>query len=101
MKIDPNKIIISPVQTEKSLIDRARNKYHFWVNYKANKYQIKQAFEALFKIKPLAVNTTSDRSRTKFSSRTRSYIKTANTKKAIITLSSKDKLDILTVKKQK
>ena len=99
MIIDPSKIIIAPIQTEKSLIDRAANKYHFWVNYKSNKNQIKQAFEVLFKIKPLSVNTSSDRSRTKFSSRTRNYIKTANTKKAIITLSSKDKIDILTVKK--
>lgn len=99
MTIDPNKIIIAPVQTEKSLLDRARNKYHFWVNYKANKNQIKTAFELLFKIKPLAVNTTSSRSRTKFSSRTRNYIKTGNSKKAILTLSPKDKIDILTVKK--
>ena len=101
MSINPAKIIIAPVQTEKSLLDRARNKYHFWVDYKANKHQIEQAFLSLFKIKPLSINTSSNRGRTKFSSRTRNYVKTSNTKKAILTLSSKDKLDILTVKKQK
>lgn len=101
MTIDANKIIISPIQTEKSLSDRARNKYHFWVNYKANKYQISQAFTAIFNIKPLSVNTSLDRSRSKFSLRTKNQVKSGNSKKAIVTLSPKDKIDILTVKKQK
>jgi len=101
MTIDASNIIISPIQTEKSLLDRARNKYHFWVNYKANKHQIRKAFIAIFNIKPVSVNTSLSRSRSSFSLRTKNQVKTGNSKKAIITLSPKDKIDILTVKKKK
>mgnify|MGYP000883420927 CR=1 FL=1 len=97
--INAHHIFIKPIMSEKSLSDRGLNKYLFWVDYKATKNQIKQAFYHLFKVKPLKINTIKLKSPSKFSWRTKSQLKSKNFKKAIITLSSKDKIDILSIKK--
>jgi len=97
--INAHHIIIKPIITEKSLDNRGLNKYLFWVDYKATKNQIGQAFSYLFKVKPLKINTIKLKSPSKFSWRTKSQLQSKNYKKAIITLSSKDKIDILTIKK--
>lgn len=97
--INAHLIIIKPIMTEKSLNDRGQNKYIFLVDYKANKDQIRQAFYYLFKVKPLKINTIKLKSASKFSWRTKSQLKAKNYKKAIFTLSSKDKIDILSIKK--
>ncbi len=56
--VDPFKILKYPLATEKavSLIDK-ENKITFVVDRKANKQQIKEAFEKLFKVKVEKVNT--------------------------------------------
>jgi len=97
--INAHLIIIKPIMTEKSLNDRGQNKYVFLVDYKANKNQISQAFYFLFKVKPLKINTIKLKSASKFSWRTKSQLKSKNFKKAVITLSAKDKIDILSIKK--
>ena len=50
-------IIIRPVLSEKSYADIANKKYTFEVAKNANKTQIKQAVESLFKVKVKSVNT--------------------------------------------
>jgi len=97
--INAHQIIIKPLMTEKSLNYRGLNKYYFWVDYKASKNQIKQAFIFLFKVTPLKINTIKLQSASKFSWRTKSQLKSKNYKKAVITLSPKDKIDILSIKK--
>lgn len=56
--IDPRKIIIMPLVSERSTGLRAdQNKYVFEVDQKANKLQIKKAVEGLFKVKVERVTT--------------------------------------------
>ena len=57
-KIKPNKILTTPILSEKALVEQQSGKYSFWVTLSSNKYQISQAFEEVFGIKPLSVNTT-------------------------------------------
>ncbi|MCS7093961.1 MAG: 50S ribosomal protein L23 [Candidatus Aenigmarchaeota archaeon] len=56
--MDPYKILLYPLVTEKavSLIER-ENKIVFIVDRKANKKEIKEAFEKLFEVKVEKVNT--------------------------------------------
>ncbi|MFP4458605.1 MAG: 50S ribosomal protein L23 [Candidatus Zixiibacteriota bacterium] len=55
---NPRDIIIAPLLTEKSTLKReAENVYSFKVARGANKRQIKEAFEELFKVEVISVNT--------------------------------------------
>ncbi len=55
--MDARDVILKPIVSEKSTAEQANNKYTFKVNRSANKIQIKQAIEEIFKVKVLAVNT--------------------------------------------
>lgn len=92
-------IIIKPILTEKSIQLRQVNKYVFLVNPKSTKGQVKQAFVDIFKVKPISINLIKQKLLTKFSWRTKNNVKTGNFKKAIVTLNSKDKIDLLALKK--
>ena len=50
-------ILIRPVITEQSMIDAQDKKYTFIVQKGANKTQVKNAVEAMFKVKVENVNT--------------------------------------------
>lgn len=54
---DPRDILIKPLITEKSTVLIQDNKYTFRVDPRANKTQIKQAVESIFKVKVEKVNT--------------------------------------------
>ena len=54
---DPHIIIIRPLLTEKSTLQAESNKYHFKVKLDANKIEIKQAIEKIFKVKVDRVRT--------------------------------------------
>ncbi|MDO5569224.1 MAG: 50S ribosomal protein L23 [bacterium] len=78
-------VIIAPVVTEKSNeLKSLDNKYVFKVNPKANKFQIKQAVEQLFKVKVESVNTLNTHPKNKKVGRYTG--KTTNYKKAIVKL---------------
>ena len=56
--MDPYKIIKNPLSTEKSIkLMEAENKLIFVVDEKANKSNIKEAIEKLFKVKVVGVRT--------------------------------------------
>lgn len=56
--ISPRKIIIAPVLSEKSTIEReANNCYTFKVSLNANKIEIKKAIEKIFDVNVVRVNT--------------------------------------------
>ena len=83
-------IIIAPVITEKSMSGIADKKYTFKVARDANKIEIAEAVEALFKgAKVAKVNTISVRGRMKRMGRYSGY--TAAWKKAIVTLKEDSK----------
>jgi large subunit ribosomal protein L23 len=87
-------IIQEPVLTEKGTDDSAdRNAYHFRVPLDANKIEIRQAVEKLFKVKVLKVNTL----RVLGKARRRGYVAgmTPAWKKAMVTLREGETIEIL------
>ena len=95
-------IILRPVISEKSidvstLGDRdakAGNKYTFAVHRDANKIQIKQAIELLFKKKVVDVNTCNYAGKKKRERRA-DFGRKAHWKKAIVTLKEGEKIDLV------
>jgi large subunit ribosomal protein L23 len=89
---DPRDVLFAPVISEKSYGLLDENKYTFLVDTDANKTQIKIAVEQVFGVKVTDVNTMNrqgKRKRTKFG-----YGKRKDTKRAIVTLVSGDRIDI-------
>src|SRR5207302_9844188 len=86
-------IIKRPLDTEK--LDRMRdkeNKFAFEIDMKANKTEVKQAIEGLFKVKVVAVKTAIIRG--KFRRIGRNEGKRPNWKKAIVTLKEGDAISL-------
>ncbi|TRZ95168.1 50S ribosomal protein L23 [bacterium] len=84
-------IIKALLKTEKSTIYEPQAKYLFLVNNAANKIQIKQAVEHLYNVKVRAVNTFISSGKLK---RVRHQLgRTAETKKAIVTLKEGQKIE--------
>lgn len=82
-------IIFAPIITEKSAnLQQNENKYVFKVDIRANKTQIKQAIEDIFKVKVVNVNTLNnhpkDRRVGRYTGKTNRY------KKAIVKLAEGD-----------
>lgn len=81
---DYRDIIIKPVVTEKSMDLLADNKYTFIVDRRANKTEIKNAIEGIFKVKVDRVSTMITKGKVKRVGKFEG--KTPNRKKAIVTL---------------
>lgn len=82
-------ILIRPVITEQSMIDAQDKKYTFIVQKGANKTQVKNAVEAMFKVKVENVNTMNYAGKKK---RMGKHVgKTASYKKAIVKLTPASK----------
>ncbi len=85
----PQDIILKPIITEKSMDELQNGKYTFKVATDSNKSEIKKAVEALFDVKVAKVNTLNCNGREK---RVGRYVgKTADWKKAIVTLTEDSK----------
>src|SRR5215472_828424 len=89
---NPRDILIKPVISEKSyrLVDDG--KYTFLVVPSANKTQIRQAVEQVFRVKVTGVNTinrSGKRRRTRFG-----WGKRPDTKRAIVTLAAGERIDV-------
>ena len=82
-------IIIAPVITEKSMSGIADKKYTFKVARDANKIEITNAVEELFKVKVAKVNTINVRGKEKRMGRYSGY--TASWKEAVVTLKADSK----------
>jgi len=89
---NPRDILLRPVVSEKSYGLLDEGKYTFVVAPGANKTQIKQAVEEVFRVKVTGVNTLNrqgKRRRTRFG-----WGKRVDTKRAIVTLAEGDRIDI-------
>ena len=82
-------IIIAPVITEKSMAGISGKKYTFKVAKDANKIEIADAVEKLFKVNVAKVNTINVRGQARRMGRYSGY--TASWKKAIVTLKADSK----------
>ncbi|MBP2651557.1 MAG: Ribosomal protein [Firmicutes bacterium] len=79
---NPRDILIRPLITEKTTNMMQENKYTFIVPLKANKIEIRQAVEQIFKVKVLVVNTIRVMGKTKRMGKTQG--KRPDYKKAIV-----------------
>ena len=89
---DPRDVLIKPVISEKSyrLVDDG--KYTFLVAPDANKTQIRQAVEQVFRVRVTSVNTINrpgKRRRTRYG-----WGKRPDTKRAIVTLAAGERIDV-------
>jgi len=89
---DYRDIIIKPVITEKSMNLLAENKYTFIVDKKANKTEIKNAVESIFKVEVDKVYTMNVKGKPKRLGRFLG--KTSDKKKAIVALKAGQKIPI-------
>ena len=90
----PYDILVTILRTEKGTGMLPNNKYLFRVAEDANKIQIRQAVEDIYKVQVTKVNTVKMRGKWK---RLRYQAgKTSDWKKAIVTLKEGDRIDIAT-----
>ena len=88
---DARDVLKRPVITEKSVGLIEENKYSFWVDKAANKIEIKAAVEKMFKVKVVDVKTINVNGKKK---RVGRFVgKTADRKKAIVTLKAGDRIE--------
>ncbi len=90
--MDTYNIIKRPLRTEKSVADgEATNSYHFEVDLRANKIQIKKAVEKHFNVKVQDVRTIVRKGKTR---RVRFRLgRTKDWKKAVVTLKEGSTID--------
>jgi len=89
---NPRDVLLRPVVSEKSYGLLDEGKYTFVVAPDANKTQIKQAVEEVFRVKVTGVNTLNRQGKRR---RTRSgWGKRVDTKRAVVTLAEGDRIDI-------
>jgi large subunit ribosomal protein L23 len=88
---DPRDIIISPIVSEKSYAAAQNKQYSFFIDERVDKSEIKKAIEKIFNVKVLKVSTMNVKAKPKRLGR--SVGKSSKKKKAIVTLSKKDKID--------
>jgi large subunit ribosomal protein L23 len=89
--IDTHNIIKALIRTEKATLYEPKGKYLFLVNNVANKIQIKQAVEQIYKVKVKDVNTFVSIGKLR---KVRYQLgRTPDTKKAVVTLKAGQKIE--------
>lgn len=85
-------VIISPIITEKSMIDAGRGKFTFKVDRFSRKDEIKKAVEKKFKVNVVNVTTSILKGKSIRTGMRRTERKLTPTKKAIVTLKKGEKI---------
>ncbi len=88
---NPRDVLIRPYITEKTTAMMADNKYTFIVPLTANKIEIRQAVEQIFKVKVLDVNTLRVMGKTKRMGK--NIGKRPDFKKAIVKLAAGERIE--------
>lgn len=91
---DPRDVIIEPVVSEKSYALIEQNVYTFRVHPTATKPEIADAVRAIFGVVPVKVNTVNRKGKRKRNRRDWTWGKRPDTKRAIVTLSEGDTIDL-------
>jgi large subunit ribosomal protein L23 len=91
---DARDVIIRPVVSEKSYASYDENVYTFIVAEDANKVEIRQAIESIFKVKVTNVNTLNRRGKRKRNRRTGAYNQRSGQKRAIVSLAEGESIEI-------
>lgn len=87
-------IIISPIITEKSMIDAGNGKFTFKVFKESNKNEIRRAIEKNFNVNVIGISTNIVKGKTHRVGVRRNEKKIASWKKAIVTLKSGEKIGL-------
>ena len=95
MSLTAHEIILRPVISEKSMDESQRGKYTFAVRDDVSKIQIEAAIVEIFKVKVVAVNVLTTKSKEKRGGTRRSRIagRTTPWRKAIVTLAPGQKIE--------
>ena len=95
MTLQASEIVLRPVISEKSMDETQRGKYTFRVHIDANKLQVKQAIEELFKVDVVTINVSTSKAKEKSRNRGRSRIVgwTSKWKRAVVTLAAGQKIE--------
>ena len=88
---DPRDIILGPIVSEKSYAAAQKKQYSFLIDTRVDKSEVKKAVEKIFNVKVLRVNTINVKPKPKRLGKSSGY--TSKRKKAIVTVSAKDKID--------
>ena len=90
--IHPYQVLVRPLITEKATILASENKYVFEVAQRANKHQIRGAVEMAFDVRVTKVHTMNVHGKTRRVGRRTT--RTRDWKKAIVTLSEGDRIQL-------
>ena len=90
-------IIKKPVITEASLRDASEGLYTFEVDTRANKFQIKQAIEEMFKVHVTKVVTIISKGKKRLAGKKRQEIHESDRKKAKVRLVKDEKIKLFEV----
>jgi large subunit ribosomal protein L23 len=93
VSLQVHEILLRPVISEKSIAQTERNNYTFAVARDANKFQIKAAVEAEFKVHVLGVRVVSVRPKQKRRGR-RTPGMVPGWRKAVVTIASGEKIEL-------
>ena len=95
MTLQAAQIILRPVISEKSMDETQRGKYTFRVHSTANKLQVKEAIQDLFKVEVIEVNVSTTKAKEKSRNRKRGRQQgwTSPWKKAVVTLAAGQKIE--------
>ncbi len=91
---DPRDVILKPVVSEKSYGLLDNGVYTFVVHPDANKHEIRDAVEEIFRVRVQKVNTLNRKGKRKRNRRSATYGKRADTKRAIVTLVAGDRIEL-------
>ena len=94
MSDDPRDVVLRPVVSEKSYGLLDRNVYTFVVRSDATKIQVRDAVEQIFNVRVVKVNTLNRKGKRKRNRRLPTFGKRADTKRAIVTLSAGNRIDL-------
>ena len=88
----PRDVIVRPVVSEKSYAGLEANKYTFLVSSDASKTEIKEAIQKIWDVRVVSVNTLNRKGKV----RRRRLVKgkTADEKRAVVTLAEGDQIEI-------
>ena len=95
MTLEASQVVLMPVISEKSMDETRRGKYTFRVHTDANKFQVKDAVEELFKVHVTEVNVLTTKSKEKSLNRRRGRQRgwTSPWKKAVVSIAAGEKIE--------
>lgn len=93
--MDVYEVIVRPLETEKSAIQREMGQYLFAVNPRANKIEIKRAVETIYNVKVEAVNVMNIAAKITRQRGRRPVTRRPVWKKAVVTLAPGQRIEAL------